>query len=48
VRGARTGPPRFLIHRARWLAHRSVPVTLDGLTDACRADLGAAAGSATA
>jgi RimJ/RimL family protein N-acetyltransferase len=48
VRGELTVHRRFRIDRAGWLAHRSVPVTLDGLTDACRADLGAAAGSATA
>lgn len=46
VRGELTVHRRFRIDRAAWLAHRLVPVTLDGLSDACLADLGAVLGSA--
>lgn len=41
VRGELTVHRRFRIDRVAWLAHRSVPVTLEGLTDRCLADLGA-------
>jgi RimJ/RimL family protein N-acetyltransferase len=41
VRGELTVHRRFRIDRAAWLAHRTMPVTLDGLTDRCLADLGA-------
>jgi RimJ/RimL family protein N-acetyltransferase len=41
VRGELTVHRRFRIDRAAWLAHRSVPVTLDGLSGRCLADLGA-------
>jgi RimJ/RimL family protein N-acetyltransferase len=33
---------RLRLDRSAWLAHRTVPVSIDGLTDACLADLGAA------
>jgi hypothetical protein len=46
VRGQLTVHRRFRIDRAAWLAHRSVPVTLDGLNGRCRTDLGAVLGSA--
>jgi RimJ/RimL family protein N-acetyltransferase len=46
VRGELTVHRRFRIDRAAWLAHRSVPVALDGLSERCLADLGVVSGAA--
>ena len=43
VRGELTVHRRYRIDRPAWLAHRSMPVTVDGLTERCLADLGATA-----
>jgi RimJ/RimL family protein N-acetyltransferase len=42
ARGEAVVHGRYRLDRDAWLAHRTVPVTIDGLTDACLADLGAA------
>jgi RimJ/RimL family protein N-acetyltransferase len=44
VRGELTVHRRFRLNRPAWLAHRTVPVTIDGLTPRCRSDLGASHG----
>jgi RimJ/RimL family protein N-acetyltransferase len=41
ARGEAVVHDRYRLDREAWLAHRTVPVTMDGLTDACLADLGA-------
>jgi RimJ/RimL family protein N-acetyltransferase len=43
VRGELTIHSRFRLERTAWSAHRTVPVTVEGLSQACLADLGAIA-----
>src|SRR5215470_2252374 len=42
VRGEVAVHGRLRLDRTAWLAHRTVPVSMEGLTEACLADLGAA------
>jgi RimJ/RimL family protein N-acetyltransferase len=43
-RGKRAVMRRLVLTRESWERHRSVPVTIEGLTDSCRAEFGLSAG----